>query len=166
MWLKKVPWKAVLAICVAVAALTIGSVLIWVSTFKIPDLSTLRAQALVQSTKIYDRTGKILLYDLNPNTKRTVVPFDQISQHVKNATLAIEDASFYTHSGVRPLSILRAVYIDIMSRSLKEGGSTITQQVIKNSLLNGKKTISRKIKEWVLSIRLEQIADKDTILNL
>jgi membrane peptidoglycan carboxypeptidase len=164
--IKRVPWKAILAIVIIVTALTIGSALIWVSTFKIPDLATLRAQALVQSTKIYDRTGNTLLYDLNPNVKRTVVPFNQISQHLKDATLAIEDVSFYSHSGVRPLAFIRAAFVNLFSGSFKEGGSTITQQVVKNSLLNTDKTISRKIKEWVLSIRLEQIADKDTILNL
>lgn len=163
---RRIPWKAILAIIVIVTALTIGSVLIWVSTFKIPDLATLRAQALVQSTKIYDRTGNTLLYDLNPNVKRTVVPFDQISQHLKDATLAIEDATFYSHAGIRPLAIVRAAIANFFAGSFKEGGSTITQQVVKNSLLNTDKTISRKIKEWVLSIRLEQIADKDTILNL
>ena len=164
--IRRLPWKGLLVLFVVVSALSIGGLLIWVSTFKIPDLATLRAQALVQSTKIYDRTGNVLLYDLNPNTKRTVVPFDQISQHLKDATIAIEDSSFYTHSGIRVTSIIRAVFADLFSGSLKQGGSTITQQVIKNSLLNSDKTISRKIKEWVLSIRLEQIADKDTILNL
>jgi 1A family penicillin-binding protein len=165
-WIRKVPWKGILATIVIITALSVGSVLIWVSTFKIPDLNTLRAQSLTQSTKIYDRTGNTLLYDLNPNVKRIVVPFDQISQNVKNATLAIEDVSFYSHSGVRPLSLIRAAFVNFISGSFKEGGSTITQQVIKNSLLSSDKTISRKIKEWVLSIRLEQIADKDTILNL
>jgi 1A family penicillin-binding protein len=165
-WIRRVPWKTILAIIFIVTALTVGSMLIWVSTFKIPDLTTLRAQALVQSTKIYDRTGDTLLYDLNPNVKRTVVPFDQISQNLKNATIAIEDASFYSHAGVRPLAFIRAAFVNLLSGSFKEGGSTITQQVIKNSLLSSDKTISRKIKEWVLSIRLEQIADKDTILNL
>ena len=164
--IRKIPWKIVLVILFVVIALGTGSILIWVSTFKIPDLATLRAQALVQSTKIYDRTGNTLLYDLNPNIKRTVVSFDQISQHLKDATVAIEDSSFYTHSGIRPTSIIRAIFVDALAGSFKEGGSTITQQVIKNSLLNSDKTISRKIKEWVLSIRLEQIADKDTILNL
>jgi 1A family penicillin-binding protein len=163
---KKIPWKMILALIVVITAFTVGGVLIWVSTFKIPDLATLRAQALVESTKIYDRTGNTLLYDLNPNIKRTVVPFDQISQHVKDATLAIEDASFYSHAGIRPLAIIRAAIVNLFSGSFKEGGSTITQQVVKNSLLSSDKTISRKIKEWVLSIRLEQIADKDTILNL
>lgn len=165
-WIRRVPWRVILAIIFIATTLTVGSTLIWVSTFKIPDLATLRAQALVQSTKIYDRTGNTLLYDLNPNIKRTVVPFDQISQHLKDATLAIEDATFYSHAGIRPLSIIRAVFANILAGGFKEGGSTITQQVVKNSLLSSDKTISRKIKEWVLSIRLEQIADKDTILNL
>lgn len=164
--IRRIPWKAILAVIVIITALTVGSVLIWVSTFKIPDLTTLRAQALVQSTKIYDRTGNVLLYDLNPNVKRTVVTFDQISQHLKDATLAVEDSSFYSHSGVRPLAFARAALVNLFSGSFKEGGSTITQQVVKNSLLSSDKTISRKIKEWVLSIRLEQIADKDTIFNL
>ena len=165
-WIRRIPWKGILAIIVIITALTVGGVLIWVSTFKIPDLAALRAQALSQSTKIYDRTGNTVLYDLNPNVKRTVVDFSQISQHVKDATIAIEDASFYTHAGIRPLAIIRAAFTNFFAGSFKEGGSTITQQVIKNSLLTTDKTISRKIKEWVLSIRLEQIADKDTILNL
>lgn len=165
-WIKKIPWKAILAIIVIITAITVGSALIWVSTFKIPDLATLRTQTLVDSTKIYDRTGNTLLYDLNPNVKRTVVSFDQISQHLKDASIAIEDDSFYSHSGVRPLAFLRAAFVNFTSGSFKEGGSTITQQVVKNSLLSSDKTIARKIKEWVLSIRLEQIADKDTILNL
>ncbi len=164
--IKLIPWKSILIIIFTISALAVGSVLIWVSTFKIPDLATLRAQTLVQSTKIYDRTGNTVLYDLNPNVKRTIVPFDQISQHLKDATLAIEDASFYSHSGVRPLAFIRAAFVNLLSGSFKEGGSTITQQVVKNSLLSSDKTISRKIKEWVLSIRLEQIADKDTIFNL
>lgn len=165
-WLKNVPWKAVSLVILAVALICTGIILIWVSTFRIPDLEALRAKALSQSTKIYDRTGKILLYDLNPNLKRTVVPFEEISQHAKDAAIAIEDDSFYSHNGVRPLSFLRSMWVNLWAGYYAQGGSTITQQVIKQSLLTSDKTIPRKIKEWVLAIRLEQIADKDTILGL
>src|SRR4051812_16585974 len=82
------------------AILLISFLLIWISTFKIPSLDTIEARKVTQSTKIYDKTGKILLYDVYQNEKRTVVPFDKISPYIKEATLSIEDKDFYTHHGV------------------------------------------------------------------
>lgn len=143
-----------------------GVFLLWFSSIEIPDLASFDQRMLGQSTKIYDRTGKILLYDLSKNMRRTVVPFDQISQNVKNATIAIEDSSFYNHNGIKISSIFRALLADIYSFDFAQGGSTITQQVIKNSLLTQEKTITRKIKEVFLAIKLEKTLTKDQILNL
>lgn len=140
--------------------------LIWVSTFKIPSLDTIEERQISQSTKIYDSTGKILLYDVFQNAKRTLVPFDQISQNVKDATLSIEDKEFYTHHGVKPTSILRAFIANILSLSFSQGGSTITQQVVKNVILTGDKTPTRKLKELVLSLKLEKMLSKDQIFNM
>jgi 1A family penicillin-binding protein len=145
-----------------------AGVLFWVSTLEIPDLSAFEERRVLQSTKIYDRTGEILLYDLHQDVRRTVVPFENISRHLKNATIAIEDDNFYNHFGIEPLSIVRAVVANFQKGDLLggQGGSTITQQVIKNSILQKEKTVTRKVKEWILAIKLERILSKDEILSI
>lgn len=147
---------------------SISAFLIWATTIKIPDFSLFEARKISQSTKIYDRTGKILLYDVHGNIRRTIVPFDQVSTYVKNASVAIEDEHFYQHSGIEPKAILRAVLVNLGLRQgyAGQGGSTITQQVIKNALLSQEKTITRKIKEWILAMKLEGILNKEQILAL
>jgi len=145
----------------------VGVAFLWVSTLEIPDLSTFEQRRVLQSTKIYDRTGQILLYDLHQDVKRTLVPYEEISRHIKNATVAIEDDTFFQHWGVRPLSIMRAAISNLQGGDLLggQGGSTITQQVIKNSILVQEKTLTRKIKEAILALRLEQALTKEQILN-
>jgi 1A family penicillin-binding protein len=143
-----------------------GIMLIWVSTFQIPSLDTIEERKVSQSTKIYDSTGKVLLYDVFQNTKRTIVPFEDISQYIKDATMAIEDKDFYTHKGFKPTSFLRAVIVNISTQDFTQGGSTITQQVVKNSLLIGDKTPTRKLKEIILSLKLERVLTKDQIFSM
>ncbi len=140
--------------------------LLWISSFSIPDLTSIENRRVTESTKIYDRTGKILLYDVHQDIKRTTIPLDNISRNVKNAAVAIEDTEFYQHIGIRPISFLRAVIANLTNRSFSQGGSTITQQVVKNSILTVDKHISRKLKEWVLAIKLEKLYTKDEILGL
>lgn len=146
----------------------LGISLLWISSWKLPNIESLGERKVAESTKIYDRTGEVLLYDLHKEEQRTIVPYAEISRHIKNATVAIEDAEFWQHQGVRPRAILRAVYANIRGGNLLggQGGSTITQQVVKNTLLTREKTISRKLKEWVLAWRLEQKYDKESILSL
>src|SRR3989344_7665800 len=154
----------VLIISAGLIGASIG--IIWFSTLKMPDLSAFETRKVSQSTKIYDRTGQILLYDVHSDSKRTVVPFEDISRNIKNATVAIEDAEFYEHFGIKPTAIIRAILSNLTPGSgLTQGGSTITQQVIKNSVLTKDKTLTRKLKEWVLAIKLEKILTKDQILN-
>ncbi|HEC30425.1 MAG TPA: hypothetical protein ENI66_00210, partial [Candidatus Yonathbacteria bacterium] len=143
-----------------------GILFLWVATINVPDFSSFETRKVAQSTKIYDRTGEILLYDVHADIKRTVVNFDSISRFIKNATVAIEDVEFYNHIGVRPIATLRAVFIQPLRGKGVQGGSTITQQVVKNTILTPERTISRKFKEWVLAIRLEQKLSKDAILEL
>ncbi len=143
-----------------------GILLIWVSTFQIPSLDTIEQRKVSQSTKIYDNTGKILLYDVHNKAKRTVVSLESISQYIKDATISIEDKDFYTHSGFKPTSFIRAVIVNFINREYSQGGSTITQQVVKNSLLVGDKTVTRKIKEIALSLKLENVISKDQILSM
>lgn len=140
---------------------------VWATTLPVPDINTYYDQlSQKQSTKIYDRTGKVQLYDLSGNFRRTQISLDQISKYVKEGTIAIEDAQFYQHGGIEPLSIVRAAVVDLLSGSKKEGASTITQQVVKNTLLSNEKTFTRKIKEMVLALKLEKTMTKDQILEL
>ena len=151
-----------------VGILSISGLLVWVSTMKIPDLSSFEDRRILQSTKIYDHTGEILLYDLHQDVKRTIVPFEDISRNIKNATIAIEDERFYSHFGIDIKGILRAVFVNIKDGDLLggQGGSTLTQQVIKNSVLQNDKKLTRKIKEAILSIKLERVLTKDQILAI
>lgn len=157
--------KAIILSSISAILIFSGLTAIWFSTLQIPDLSAFEARIVAQSTKIYDKTGEVLLYDVHKNTKRTLVPFSEISQDIKNATVSIEDNEFYTHNGIKPTSIIRAIIANLTPGGNSQGGSTITQQVIKNSILTTDKTITRKLKEWVLAIKLEQILTKDQIFE-
>lgn len=149
----------------SISFLFLGLIFLWSTTIKIPDLNSFEERRVIQPTKIYDRTGEILLYNLGENTRRTIVSGEEISRNIKNATVAIEDAEFYEHRGIKPKAILRAVLANILTLDFSQGGSTITQQVVKNSLLTREKKISRKLKEWVLSLKLEKVLTKDQILE-
>lgn len=143
-----------------------GILLLWASTLKIPDIKAFEQRKIEQSTKIYDRTGEVLLYDVHQNIQRTVIPLVDMSRHIKNATVAIEDAQFYEHYGVRPLATFRAVFLQPLRGKGVQGGSTITQQVVKNTILTSERKISRKLKEWILAFKLEQNLSKEKILEL
>ncbi len=150
-----------------VGFLVTSLVIIWITTFETPDLEAFEERKVLQSTKLYDRTGEILLYEFtSEDIQRTIIPYEKVSRHIKNASIAIEDAEFYEHNGIKPTAILRAIFANITSLEFGQGGSTITQQVVKNSILTPEKKISRKLKEWVLAIRLEQVLSKEKILEL
>jgi len=154
-----------LIITIVLGFIGAGALLVFISTLNIPDLSAFEQRRVLQSTKIYDRTGEIVLYDLNQDVRRTVIPYDEISHHIKNATVAIEDDTFFEHWGVRPLAIVRAFVSNLQGGDIRgQGGSTITQQVIKNALLSREKSYIRKIKEAILALRLEQLLTKEEIL--
>lgn len=125
------------------------------------DLTNRRPEV---STKIYDRNGNIL-YKIYKDKNRTPVELSQIPVHVRLATLAAEDAEFYSHPGFSIRGIFRAIIANANSGSL-QGGSTITQQLIKNTLLSPEKTLTRKIKELILSIEVEANYTKDQILEM
>jgi len=150
----------------AVLLLIIGATIIWVSTLELPDFKSFSDLKVQNSTKIYDRTGTIVLYDIHQNIKRTVVPNESIGITIKNATVAIEDSEFYQHNGIRISSIIRGTIWAKLTGKKVQGGSTITQQLIKNTLLTPEVTITRKIKEWILAIKLEKIMSKEDILAL
>jgi len=142
-----------------------GIFLIWVSTLKLPDFKSFTERKIQSSTKIYDRTGTILLYDVHENIKRTIIPYENMGTNILNATVAIEDSEFYQHHGIRLKSIVRAVWANVSGKKI-QGGSTITQQLIKNTLLTSERSLTRKMKEWILSVKIEKAIGKDDILAL
>ena len=163
--LKKFNFKNIVLGILGIGLLFTGILMIWVSTLKLPDFKSFTERKIQSSTKIYDRTGTILLYDVHQNIKRTVIPYEDMGTNILNATVAIEDSEFYQHKGIRLKSILRAILANITGKSV-QGGSTITQQLIKNTLLTPEKSLTRKMKEWILAVKIEKIMSKDNILSL
>lgn len=131
----------------------------------LPDPNQLSNRAIPQSTKIYDREGG-LLYEVRGEYRRTLIPFSEMNSYVKNSAIAIEDKDFYRESGINLKGILRSVWVNLTSGGKTQGGSTITQQFVRNALLTREKTWSRKIKEIILSLEINKIYSKDDILKL
>lgn len=116
------------------------------------------------STKIYDRNGK-LLYDLYDQERRTPIEIEQVPESLKQATVAVEDKEFYNHKGFDLLTIVRIPY-NIVFKQRVVGGSTLTQQLVKNALLTNERSIERKFKELVLSMQIERNFTKEEILEM
>lgn len=131
----------------------------------LPNPQRITERSVIESTKIYDRTGKILLYEIHGEEKRTVTPLKEVPEQVKQATLTAEDINFYNHIGLDWRGILRAFFKNIAQGNISQGGSTITQQLVKNSILTGERTFTRKIKEALLALALERKYSKDEILE-
>jgi len=142
-----------------------GLVGLAISFRNLPDVRVLRNYLPSETSYIYDINGT-LLYSLHDEANREVVDLDEISPDLKRAVLAIEDSYFYSHQGINPSSVGRAVLANFQAGSTVEGGSTITMQLVKNLFLTPDRTISRKVAEAVLSMRLEQIFEKDQILEM
>jgi 1A family penicillin-binding protein len=143
-----------------------GLLILWVASLKIPALESIEERKVDTSTKIYDRTGEIVLYDFSQDVRREEVPIEEISPYAQKASIAIEDKDFYKHHGFDFTSFMRALVADVKSLSFSQGGSTITQQVVKNSILTLDKTPTRKLKELILALKLEKILTKEQILSL
>lgn len=134
----------------------------------LPDPKQFSSRQVSQSSKIYDRTGEVLLYEIYNEEKRTVIPFEEIPEYAKQASISIEDKNFYNHGGFSVTSIIKGAIIEPLTgqRDRARGGSTITQQLAKNAFLTSERTIERKIKELILSYWIEQRYSKDEILGL
>jgi len=147
-----------------------ASVFYWGFVSDLPNPYQLAFQQPNASTKIYDRNGE-LLYKIYRDENRTLLSLSEIPDHVKKATIAIEDQNFYSHRGISLRGIVRAVRHDFFVREDQksaslQGGSTITQQLVKNALLTPERTIERKLKELILSSSVEMIFTKDEILEM
>lgn len=130
----------------------------------IPLPTKLSSPDIPVSTKLFDRNGK-LIYEIYTDKRRSPIKLNDLPAYVKDATISIEDKDFYKHHGFSPTGIARAVFNIVFKKKL-QGGSTITQQLVKNSLLTQERTIRRKIREFVLTIVVEGIYTKDQILEM
>ena len=142
-----------------------GLVGLAVSFRNLPDVRQLRNFFPSETTYIYDVKGK-LLASIHGEANREVVPLDRISPELKRAVLASEDGDFFSHHGINPKGVGRALLTNSAAGGVKEGGSTVTMQLVKNLFLSHRREFTRKIAEAVLAIRLEQILPKDQILEM
>lgn len=147
------------------AVVSILSVFAYVAK-DLPSPSQINARQIIESTKIFDRTGEILLYDIHGEEQRTIISAEQIPDYVKWATVVTEDEGFYKHHGIDFKAIARAFLANLRGRVISQGGSTITQQLIKNSILSSARTYKRKIKEIILALQTERFFSKDEILSM
>ncbi|OGY85105.1 MAG: hypothetical protein A3F54_02455 [Candidatus Kerfeldbacteria bacterium RIFCSPHIGHO2_12_FULL_48_17] len=163
-WKKKI--LAAAGIAIVVGALGMGGAFAWYAK-DLPDPGKLRERQVAQSTQIYDRTGTILLYEIHGAERRTIIKLTDLPPYVKNATIVTEDRGFYKHPGFDVKGIIRALLKNVLKGDITgEGGSTITQQFIKNAVLTSEKHFDRKIKEVVLAYELERKFSKDEILEM
>lgn len=132
---------------------------------QVPSPDSLQSRSVAQSTKIFDKNGE-LLYDIFQNQNRTPVKLTDIPEVVKFATISIEDKDFYKHKGFDVMGIGRAAVNLVLKRRIEGGGSTLTQQLVKNALLTADQSFVRKIKELILAIQVERAYSKDQILEM
>lgn len=156
--------KIILAISGSLIFLFVYTSFILTAAYQLPTPTRLVYPREPLTTEFYDRNGN-LLYRLYEDKNRTLVKLPEIPKQMIQATIAIEDQNFYKHMGIDPIAILRAFYHNLRSGGL-EGASTITQQLIKNSLLTPEKSYIRKVKEILLAVWTERIYSKDQILQM
>ena len=154
------PWQYFVLAVVAASAL----LFYWVILKDLPHPSDLTSRQPTLSTKIYDRNG-VLLFTFYKDQNRTLISLKEVPDYFVKATLAIEDSQFYRHNGISWKGILRSLNQIIFKQNL-QGGSTITQQLVKSALLTPDRTLVRKIKELVLAVEVELLYSKDQILEM
>ena len=169
--LRAAAWRWTKRVAIAVALLaSAGTVAAWLVVRHyeagLPSVDELKAYHAPQVTRVLARDGTTVLAELFTQ-RRTVVPIEALPPQVKLAALAAEDAEFYRHEGINYLGVARAFLVNLRARGTRQGGSTITQQVVKNLLLTThERTFSRKMREALLARRLEKELTKDEILEL
>lgn len=164
---RNLPWSTIgtWAFRISAAGILIIAFLFIYYSRQLPDPNRLLGRNVPESTKIYAK-DESLIYEVHGEIKRTLVNLDQISPDLKNATIAAEDKNFYKHSGISITGLARSLIIDIIYREKRQGGSTITQQFVKNAILTRDKSFIRKAKEIIIAIEMEARFSKDEILKM
>ncbi|MBU1130913.1 PBP1A family penicillin-binding protein [Patescibacteria group bacterium] len=157
-------WRFLLFLTLLGIIILIG-LFAWYSN-ELPDPNKLTERAIAQSTKIYDRTGEHLLYEIHGEEQRTLITLAEIPPYAIQATLSLEDKHFYEHSGISLWGIFRGLVVAKLQGKRFQGGSTLTQQLVKNAILTDERTIERKIKEIILAYQIEKKYSKEEILQM
>ena len=163
-WDKKTLIKNIILGCIA---LFLAGTIFLLGTFAwlsrdLPDPNQLTLRDVPQSTKIYDASGEVLLYEISGGEKRTLVPLDTLPEYIPQAVITAEDRKFYEHGGIDFRGIARALFFNVVTLDATgQGASTITQQLVKNAILSTEQTYTRKIKEMILAFALERRYTKD-----
>jgi membrane peptidoglycan carboxypeptidase len=159
-WKGLVTWSlrvfAVLLVVIAITFIVVSR--------DLPQPDQFSDRDVQQSTKIYARDGS-LLYEVHGEVKRTVIPFSQMNSNIQDAVVSIEDKNFYREGGISYSGILRAFIVDIFHLGASQGGSTITQEYVRNAVLTQNKTFGRKIKEIILSIEVASHFSKNQVME-
>ena len=155
----------VVVLLALIAGLAVAAGAIYALSRDLPSLDSQHRSPLAANTTIYDRTGKVLIAELHGGENRVIVPSAKIPDVLKEATVAVEDARFYEHHGVDYLGVARAVIENLRAGSVVQGGSTITEQYVKNAYVGDERTYTRKLREAVLAWQLEDRWSKDQILT-
>src|SRR3989344_3808283 len=161
-----IPKKLIKRIALATGILLLAAIVfvLW-SIRDLPTPAAFAERHIEQTTQVFDRTGNVLLFEFFNEQRRRVVALDEISPYLVNATLAAEDDQFFHHIGIDIPGVIRSTLRDIFKGEFAEGGSTITQQLVRNAVLTPEKTPARKIREIVLSLELELRYSKEEILE-
>lgn len=141
----------------------------WVSR-DLPEPGKLLNRVLPETTKIYDRSGEVLLYEIYGEQKRDLIKLNELPDYTIQAFIALEDKNFFQHKGLSIKHIIKAGFFYTLNKiglynGLVPGGSTLTQQFVKNAILTREKTVMRKIKEWILAYQIEKKFSKNQILE-
>jgi len=153
---------------ILICLFSLGTILtswVFLISLNLPDPTQIESFSPKESSKIFDRNGN-LLYEIYGEEKRTIIPLDEIPKKAILATIAIEDRNFFSHPAFDIRSILRAIFYNILHLKFAQGASTITQQLARNAFLVPEKTLTRKIREIILAIKIEKKYSKEKILEL
>ena len=140
------------------------SILLFAVAYAFVDIPKPTDIATARSTIVYDRNNKVIAR-LHAEADRIDIPFEQMPEHLREAVLAAEDHDFYSHGGVSLPSMVRAAFTNVMGLGVRQGGSTITQQFVKNAYVGSERTLWRKVKEAIVSLKVERQLSKDEILE-
>jgi penicillin-binding protein 1A len=155
----------VVVLLALIAGLAVAAGAIYALSRDLPSLEDLRRNPRAVNTVLYDRTGKNIIAVLHGSENRVLVPSEKIPEVMKQATVAVEDERFYEHHGVDYQGIVRAMLLNVEAGTIVQGGSTITQQYVKNAYIDDERTYTRKLREAVLAWQLEDRWSKDKILT-
>jgi 1A family penicillin-binding protein len=156
-WGRRVAWIAILAIFLPSLSGT-GAVVALYATTELPEIPP-----LAETTVLLDRDGHEVA-KLHADVDRVLIPLEQMPTSLRRAVVAVEDADFYRHDGLDLTAVARASWANVRSGSMSQGGSTITQQYVKNVLTGPERSIARKVHEAILAVKLERTMSKQEIL--